>query len=241
MLPSIKVNTKQPKVLFKQKAPSNSYNNDLMRPRRRRTTRTRTRTTAATSTATTATSARTLHQSLSRLRLGRRRTSGTAVDDWTSTRQGTQDTDRIMDPAGIGKTSDVDGHPMLGVHQNGTLIPDLFTSLPPLKDFLETKTSHTQDETVQDCLPLLAAINDPSRNLFDFNSHGLPRLEREKHVKYLHSCLKELPAGFVIHDASRPWILYWVLAGLCLLGEDVQQYRTRFVTLKHVQIAPSLI
>lgn len=126
---------------------------------------------------------------------------------------------------------------MLDVDLNRNGIPELFTSLPPLIDSLETKSSYEQDETVQDCLPLLAGIHDPSRNLFDFNSHGLARLEREKHVKYLHGCLKELPAKFVVHDASRPWILYWVLTGLCLLGEDVQQYRTRFMALKQFQNA----
>lgn len=243
MPPSIKVNTKRPKVLFKQKA---SSNNDLMRPDRTRMISTTTAATAKTAkaataataatTTTTATSTRTLHQSLSRLRLGKLPKSGTALDERT-TRRGSRV--RIMDPAGIGKTSDMtDGNTMLGIDQNGNSIPELFTSLPPLKDSLETKTSQVQDETVQDCLPLLAGIHDPSRNLFDFNSHGLPRLEREKHIKYLQNCLKELPAGFVVHDASRPWIVYWVMAGLCLLGEDVQQYRTRFVALKRAPKCP---
>lgn len=64
----------------------------------------------------------------------------------------------VMDPAGIGKsrvkvsnrTADVDGHSfsMLGLDQNGNFILELFTSLPPLKDPLETKTSHVQNETV---------------------------------------------------------------------------------------------
>lgn len=252
MPPSIKVNTKRPKVLFKQKA---SSNNDLMRPDRTRikstttgaTTTTATAATAATvataataataaTTTTTATSTRTLHQSLSRLRLGKLPKSGTALDERTTRRASR---DRVMDPAGIGKTSDVtDENTMLGIDQNGNSIPELFTSLPPLRDSLETKTSRVQDETVQDCLPLLAGVHDPSRNLFDFNAHGLPRLEREKHVKYLRNCLKELPAGFVVHDASRPWILYWVMAGLCLLGEDVQQYRTRLGALKRAPKCP---
>ena len=144
----------------------------------------------------------------------------------------------IMDPAGSGNiisgTSDLDGvtRQTLGMDRNGTFIPDLFTMYPPLKDPLDTETSLLQDETVYDCLPLLAGIDDPSRNLFDFNSHGLPRLEREKHVTFLHDCLKQLPARFVAFDPSRPWIVYWVLAGLCMLGEDVQQYRERFIAPK---------
>lgn len=235
MPPSIKVNTKRPKVLFQQKVGSNKINHDLMGPHHTRTT-----TTSTTATITTAvtTSLRTPHQKVSRPRSGKGPRSRAAVDELTAT-PGKQDR-IIMDPVGIGKTSDIEWDTMLGVDQNGYFIPDLFTSLPPLQDTLETKTSRVQDETVQECLPLLAGIHDPSRSLFDFNSHGLPRLEREKHIKYLHSCLNELPARFVVHDASRPWILYWVLAGLCLLGEDVQQYRSRFIALEHVQRASSL-
>ncbi|MCJ1462970.1 CAAX farnesyltransferase (FTase) subunit beta [Pseudocyphellaria aurata] len=220
MPPTIRVNTKRPKVRFNKKAPSG---NDLMRPHR-------TCITTSTTTTTTAADIRTSQQTPSSLRLStRRKLSATP-----------RNRDGFMDPAGIGKTSDmmIDSA-ILGVDQKGNCIPELFTSLPPLQDRLETKTSRAQDRTVQDCLPLLAAIHDPSRNLFDFNVHGLPRLEREKHVIYLHNCLRELPAGFVVHDASRPWILYWVLAGLCLLGEDVQQYRTRFIALKLVQTASS--
>ena len=234
MPPSIKVIAKRRKVLFKHNTVSN---NDVhhLRPLGRAPTSTSAIFATATAT-TTATTTRAPHQSISRLGLGKGRRSQVISDDLTTAR-GVQS--RIMDPAGIGKTSDIGSDAMLGVDSNGYFVPELFTTLPPLKDSLETKTSRVQDETVQDCLPLLSAIHDPSKNLFDFNSHGLPWLEREKHVTYLHNCLKKLHAGFVVHDASRPWILYWVLAGLCLLGEDVQQYRTRFIALKHVQDASS--
>ncbi|MCJ1427287.1 CAAX farnesyltransferase (FTase) subunit beta [Sticta canariensis] len=234
MPPSIKVIAKRRKVLFKHRTAYNNHVHDL-RPLDRASTSTSTTTATGTATATTTTT-RAAHQSISRLGLGKGLRSEVVLDDLAAARE---IQNRIMDPAGIGQTSDIDSDAMLGVDPNGYLVPELFTSLPPLKDSLETKTSRVQDETVQDCLPLLAAIHDPSRNLFDFNPHGLPWLEREKHVTYLHNCLKKLPAGFVVHDASRPWILYWVLAGLCLLGEDVQQYRTRFIALKRVQNASS--
>lgn len=232
MPPSIKVIAKRRKVLFKHKTASSNDVHDL-RPLDRASTSTSTKTATATATFT-----RAPHQSTSRLALlGKGRRSEAALGDLTAARPILQN--RIMDPAGIGQTSDIDSDSMLGVDPNGYFVPDLFTSLPPLKDSLETQTSRVQDETVHDCLPLLAAVHDPTRNLFDFNSHGLPWLEREKHVRYLHNCLRKLPAGFVVHDASRPWILYWVLAALCLLGEDVQQYRTRFIALKRVQNASS--
>lgn len=117
---------------------------------------------------------------------------------------------------------------VLGMNQGGTVIPDLFTSLPPFKrDHPQTNTTIAQDETVQLCLPLLVGVEDPSRSIFDFNSHGLPRLERETHVKFLHKSLRKLGASYVAMDASRPWQIYWSLAGLSMLGEDVQQYRER--------------
>jgi hypothetical protein len=52
------------------------------------------------------------------------------------------------------------------------------------------------------------------------------QLTREAHVAYLHTGLKDLPAGFIALDASRPWIAYWVLHALALLDaplpEDVR-------------------
>ncbi|KAK3333480.1 terpenoid cyclases/protein prenyltransferase alpha-alpha toroid [Cercophora scortea] len=101
------------------------------------------------------------------------------------------------------------------------MIPDLFTQLPPVRDDLETDTSEAQDETVEACLPFLAGQDD----LFEYNEHGVPRINREKHIKFLHNSLGRLPGGFVAADASRPWFLYWSLSALTMLGEDVSHYR----------------
>lgn len=106
-------------------------------------------------------------------------------------------------------------------------IPPYFLQNPPLVDSFQTKTSAVQDETVQECLPLLSAINDASRNPFDFNEFGIPNLEKEKHIEFLHENLSEFPAQFVGLDASRPWMIYWALLGLYLLGEDVSVFRAR--------------
>lgn len=124
-------------------------------------------------------------------------------------------------------------HSVLGKGQANLRIPKLFTTLPPIRDHLETETSILQDETVQECLPLLAGPEDSSRPISDFNAHGLPRLKRTKHVEFLHRSLEELSSRYVGYDASRPWIIYWVLLGLCLLGEDVKPYRERFSTLTY--------
>ena len=109
---------------------------------------------------------------------------------------------------------------------DGPNVPAIFKALPPIRDSLLTETSVIQDETVKECLPLLAGAG--TRSLFDYNEHGVPSLEREKHIDYLHERLGQLPAGFVAFDAARPWLIYWTLTGLCLLGENVDRYRARY-------------
>ena len=109
--------------------------------------------------------------------------------------------------------------------EDGPNVPSIHTSFPPIQDSLSTGTSVNQNETVQECLPFLAGVG--VRSLFDYNAHGIPPLEREKHIEYLHDCLGELPPAFVAYDAARPWLLYWTLTGLCLLGEEVDQYKSR--------------
>ena len=109
---------------------------------------------------------------------------------------------------------------------DGPNVPAIFKTLPPIRDSLATETSWMQDETVKECLPLLAGAG--TRSLFDYNEHGVPSLERENHIEYLHERLGPLPAGFVAFDAARPWLIYWTLTGLCLLGENVDRYRSRY-------------
>lgn len=97
-----------------------------------------------------------------------------------------------------------------------------------LLDSLDTDTSRLQSATISECLPLLNAVEDPSRSPFDFNEFGLPSLEKEEHVQFLQENLAEFPAPFVGIDASRPWMVYWALLGLYLLGEDVSPFRSRY-------------
>ena len=117
---------------------------------------------------------------------------------------------------------------LASTEEDKPLVPDLFTSLPLIKDVLETETSVQQDYTVQECLPFLAGLQGCGRSLSDYNEHGLPRLDRDKHIRYLHDSFNKLPAGFAAYDASRPWLLYWALTGLSILGENVEQYRQRW-------------
>jgi protein farnesyltransferase subunit beta len=113
-------------------------------------------------------------------------------------------------------------------------IPDIFTSFPPLRDLLNTETSQVQDETVQECLPFLSGM----RVGISYNDFGVPHLDRERHIKFLHKNLRKLPAPYVAADASRPWMFYWALAGLATMGEDISEYRERLIaTVRPIQNA----
>ncbi|KAL0941898.1 prenyltransferase and squalene oxidase [Colletotrichum truncatum] len=119
-----------------------------------------------------------------------------------------------VDEEFIDYESDVDVHP-------NSVVPELFTTPPPVRDALTTATSKVQDETVQQCVPLLAAT-DPE---IEYNDHGVPALLRDNHIKFLQKQLGRFPAPYVAADASRPWFLYWSLNALALLGYDTAVYR----------------
>ncbi|KAE9370437.1 terpenoid cyclases/Protein prenyltransferase [Stipitochalara longipes BDJ] len=115
-----------------------------------------------------------------------------------------------------------------------SMVPDLFTSLPPIRDLLNTQSSQIQEETIQECLPFLFGLETGAT----YNDHGVPHLERKRHIQFLHKSLKKLPAPYVAADASRPWMFYWALAGLSALGEDVSQYREPLIsTVRPIQNA----
>lgn len=104
-------------------------------------------------------------------------------------------------------------------------IPALFTQSPPIRDPLVTETIDLQDATLEKCLPFLKGVH--SSQMEPFNAFGVPALQRDEHVAYLYDSLEDYPSGFVAMDASRPWMVYWALTGLTLLGEDVTRVRKR--------------
>lgn len=105
-------------------------------------------------------------------------------------------------------------------------IPNLFCSPPPIKDDLITDSSTLQDDTVDECLPFLTNSTNIHAHV---NAHGIPHLDRARHVAFLHKQLGKLPPQFVAADPSRPWFFYWCLAALAILGENVEEYRSRLV------------
>ena len=101
-------------------------------------------------------------------------------------------------------------------------VPELFTTLPPIKDPLVTYTSCSQDETAERCLPYHAGTTEFG---FDRNPQGIPRLNHEDHVDFLSDNIQN--ARYTAYDALRPWVIYWSLTGLSVLGEDLTQWRDR--------------
>ncbi|KAI9752990.1 MAG: hypothetical protein M4579_005375 [Chaenotheca gracillima] len=154
----------------------------------------------------------------------------TSSDEWSDasdpTRAAEDDTDvdetYLFNPA------------MPTLAQNST-IPSLFTNPPFLKDPLTTVTSEAQDAVVEQCLPFMSGApvaddeDDADPETLTPNARGVPRLLRQKHVEFLEGALGKLPAGFMGMDATRPWMLYWALNGLMLLGEDISVYRERVI------------
>ena len=65
-------------------------------------------------------------------------------------------------------------------------------------------------------LVAMAPDAQPDAPVFD----GVP-LAREEHIAYMRSGLERLPAAMSSLDASRPWLCYWMVHGLELLGSPV--------------------
>ncbi|KAL2835143.1 terpenoid cyclases/protein prenyltransferase alpha-alpha toroid [Aspergillus cavernicola] len=107
-------------------------------------------------------------------------------------------------------------------------VPSLFKELPAIRDALITETTELQSETLNKCLPFLTGSHSSQKD--PLNRYGVPPLKRDEHIGYLYDSLEDYPSGFVGLDASRPWMVYWALAGLSLLGEDVTKYRQRTIS-----------
>lgn len=108
---------------------------------------------------------------------------------------------------------------------SSSVVPDLYITEPPIKDPLVTKTSKDQDDVVDKCLPFLAAQSEG----LSFNQFGVAHLDRQRHIRFIRKQLGNLPAPFMAIDASRPWVFYWCLNSLSLIGADVSMYREPLV------------
>src|SRR5271155_981470 len=61
-------------------------------------------------------------------------------------------------------------------------------------------------------------------------SNPTPPLDKDKHILFVIrlGLMPKLPRAFVSLDASRPWMMYWVLCALRVLGEDITPHRPRY-------------
>jgi protein farnesyltransferase subunit beta len=48
-------------------------------------------------------------------------------------------------------------------------------------------------------------------------------LRKEEHTQFLASTFFKLPAGYVALDASRPWLMFWTVHSLDILGVALDQ------------------
>ena len=111
-------------------------------------------------------------------------------------------------------------------------------------DGIETTTSKDQCECEKECSTYLHSISSLSKKDFkSLQNEGLLsssneyKLLRRQHIMYLtHGLSSVLPAGFVSLDSSRPWLCYWILHSLYLLGEEPIWLHERVIsTLKRMQ------
>lgn len=82
-----------------------------------------------------------------------------------------------------------------------------------------------KNRTIQDQAKLESEINIIKgifKNQPSQQTHHLT-LHKELHIQYLKKHIHKLPEGFLVLDASRPWIIYWILNSLSLLNISIDE------------------
>ncbi|KFM72092.1 Protein farnesyltransferase subunit beta, partial [Stegodyphus mimosarum] len=85
-------------------------------------------------------------------------------------------------------------------------------------DEFETATSAEQievEDSVQKCIQVI-------KNIVEIDPK-CPTLLREKHLQFLKKGLTVLPTSLQVLDASRAWLVYWILHGIQLLDEPITE------------------
>ena len=87
---------------------------------------------------------------------------------------------------------------------------------------IETFTSEDQIKVEESIIPLLeSAWLKPTDTSEGHPTEDTVKLERRSHINFISTALNGLPQGYVSLDASKPWILYWTLHALNLLGIEL--------------------
>ena len=101
-------------------------------------------------------------------------------------------------------------------------------------DQLETEASIGQYIRARDAYKVEMLEDLEAAGLLDENHRAV--LLRDKHVSYLRKGLSHLPGGYACLDASRPWLCYWIIHALALLGAPPTDcFRRCIDTLKRCQ------
>ena len=112
-----------------------------------------------------------------------------------------------------------------------TLYPSIYTlpHVPLPSNGHPTPTLAEQADTerlISELLTLLSPpdIPPPAKDADGFALGPEPTIMRtNEHAKFLAGTFFKLPAGFVALDASRPWLMYWTVHSLDLLGVVLDQ------------------
>lgn len=93
--------------------------------------------------------------------------------------------------------------------------PEEMSCLRMQLDGVSTKTSDEQTEVEESVSHIYSACHGRTRLKETFPLH------RVRHINYLRRGLMVLPENFQCLDASRPWLCYWILHSLNLLGDQI--------------------
>ena len=99
-----------------------------------------------------------------------------------------------------------------------------------------TTTLISQKECEESCLAYLKE-GEQDINRAKSNGESFSLLLREKHLRYCRRGLEKLGRGFTALDASKPWLMYWMIHSISLLdGEMPDSLKDRVVeTLSRYQ------
>lgn len=108
-----------------------------------------------------------------------------------------------------------------------TSFPVWLCEKQPVDNEPESLSTELEAETTELCLPLLLHHSQEGRKPVLRDAFGLPLLKREEHGMFCQHMLGALPAFMASLDASRPWLLYWSLNAMAILGAPVWQVAER--------------
>ncbi|EFP81462.2 uncharacterized protein PGTG_07083, partial [Puccinia graminis f. sp. tritici CRL 75-36-700-3] len=96
--------------------------------------------------------------------------------------------------------------------------------LPTPFDNLKTATSQNQLSTESDIIKYLEpfASFNPQNSSKESRSIDSVKLASSSHITYLYPKIFELPGQWIALDASRTWIMYWVLGSLSMLDVKIK-------------------